>query len=247
MSTDVVTGVTRTFHDENPSLIQEEIFLCTNKTEGTHRKYDDNGNLTLYSNYVNGLLEGEYREYINTILTVECTYIHGKIHGEHHEYYESGYLQNKVDYVNGLKHGHMLRYHANGELYMSCYYRNDKLEGSCYTYDHQGALYKEMHYINGEADGECKIYYMYGLAESIPYSNGVIDGVLQKFDEFGNQTKITYCNGHSLTVAQYNKEGECISHTFNMSRRLFIGTAALFGGVVAIASIAVKHLVMSVF
>ena len=94
------TGVVRTYHDKEQTILKEEYFQLNGKINGIYREYHDNG-----CELTNVNSKRENLSLINSLgqLKEEKNYIDGKINGIYKLYYDNGQLLKEVNYINGKK------------------------------------------------------------------------------------------------------------------------------------------------
>ena len=79
--------------------------------------YYDSGALASTANYVDGLMQGEWKFYRESgELKYTLNYVDNLRQGEYKEYYKSGKLKSIVNYVDYLRQGEYKEYYESGEL-----------------------------------------------------------------------------------------------------------------------------------
>ncbi len=92
---------------------------------GLFREWNDNGQLQIEANHVNGELNGIYRDWWdNGKLWEESNWINDKKHGKYKSWYKSGELNVECDFVNGEYHGKYKIWHRSGKLFQEFNYVN---------------------------------------------------------------------------------------------------------------------------
>lgn len=158
------------------------------KKEGTHRIYDEDGNIISGEVYKMGVKTAEG--------VVDQS---GDYQGEWELYYDNGELRAKGDYENSLRTGDWVFYHLNGKVesegkYVEGlpqgqwkwfyengtsrrrdYYRRGKEDGESIEMDPEGNIISQGEYIGGYKDGEW-FYHVGDHTEKGAYVDGEKDG-----------------------------------------------------------------------
>lgn len=137
------------------------------KKEGTHRVYDEEGNILggeVYSYGVktgegiidkSGDLEGDWKLYYDTgELKAEGSYIKNERDGDWIFYHKNGKIEHKGKYAKGLAQGGWTWYFDDGKLRREEYYRRGKEDGQSEEFDEEGNIISQGEYINGLREGE---------------------------------------------------------------------------------------------
>jgi hypothetical protein len=67
--------VVRTYHDVEKTIFKEEYYEIDGKKEGDYKLYDENGQLIGICNYINGNIEGKYKDSNTNLKYNESRYI----------------------------------------------------------------------------------------------------------------------------------------------------------------------------
>lgn len=134
--------------------------------EGTHRLYDQEGNIEggeLYSKGQkigagiideNGDYQGLWKLFYPTgELQAEGEFEDTKRTGEWVFFHKSGEIEHKAKYLNGLPHGKWTWYYEDGKLRREEFFRRGKEDGTVTEYDNQGNIMVQGDYVNGLKDG----------------------------------------------------------------------------------------------
>ena len=153
------------------NIINNNIFFEKNnildKTfSGIQKSYYKNGVLKSEFFHVNGKIEGEYKTYYNSKLSIinpqnkiiheTCNYIDNKIDGEYITYFESGQIGSIYNYVDGKKNGKCIIYYKQIkdtdkiQICETCEYINDNIHGEYIEYNRNGRIVCRTFYKNGE-------------------------------------------------------------------------------------------------
>lgn len=110
---------------------------------GDFNYWYENGKIHISCNYVNGILNGLYREwYDNGNIKTEKTYNQGLINGLEQDWNENGNIIKSTEYKNGLRHGRFITYYQNGQPIRKENYINGELKnGKCFTYQGKDTTY----------------------------------------------------------------------------------------------------------
>lgn len=138
---------------------------------------EDNENLLLEFNLLEGLFHERYSEYnINGSLVHDMFYKNGVLNGLEEKYYENGQLYESVNYLNGNFHGKRMVYWSNGILKEQNHFSNGILGGENLFYYSNGKLRKRLKFDSkGRKDGVWEDFFPDGnLKERVVYKNGNI-------------------------------------------------------------------------
>jgi antitoxin component YwqK of YwqJK toxin-antitoxin module len=149
--------------------------------------------LEIETNYVNGKLDGEYKEWwiINEgeysgPLASQSFYKKGVRQGEYKTWFESGQLYVDTNYKDNVYHGEYKSYYEDGMKYIEASYINGKLEGEYKEWHENGQLQKLVYYKKGKKNGEFKVWHETGHQYVImKFKNNIIIDVFKKWDKFG--------------------------------------------------------------
>lgn len=128
--------------------LSEKIMYKNSKKNGSHKKYDQNGNLTLEENYLDDKIVGKSTEYNNGKIKEIKIYNEEGSLLEINDYKlkknsEEEYLEEKHKYFAPIPEGTHFCYYENeistkygedGDVLSICQYKNKKLEGKAKSY-----------------------------------------------------------------------------------------------------------------
>jgi antitoxin component YwqK of YwqJK toxin-antitoxin module len=137
------------------------------KKEGTHRYYDNEGNIEGAEIYHRGEktaagiidekgdYQGLWKLYYDTgELKAEGEFENSNRIGEWVFYHKNGEIEHRAKYVDGLPQGRWTWYFDNGNLRREEYYRRGKEDGESIEYDIEGNEISRGEYVSGYKDGE---------------------------------------------------------------------------------------------
>ncbi len=172
--------------------LKEESLIGKKLRQGPFLTYHDNGRIYKSGNYVNGLKEGEWKEYdkYGKLLKI-LTYKKGKIDRrstpdqikEYATFYDNGRLKEKGKTKNGKRDGEWTFYQKNGEIKTIVFYDYGKEISrnapekvvEFFEYHPNGRIKIEGITRNGKKDGVFTYYNPKGkVVKSVLFSNGVI-------------------------------------------------------------------------
>lgn len=152
--------------------------------EGTHRFYDEEGNIISAEIYDSGTrtaegivdekgdLQGYWKLYYATgELKAEGEYENSERTGDWIFYHLNGEIEHKGKYVDGLPQGRWTWYFDTGVLRREEYYRRGKEDGRSVEYDEDGEVISEGEYISGYKEGEW-FYHVGDHTEKGSYRDG---------------------------------------------------------------------------
>ncbi len=184
--------------------LSEEQFYANDQLNGSYKKWDANGNLSVLENYVKGNRDGLCKYFNNGKCIREAIYSDGKINGTEKEFEESGmmfriswYTQGQIDSTRN--------FHPNGKTsifrsykYYPGFVRTE--EFSTYTeWDAAGNLLLRGTYHFEMKDKDWTTYYNDGKIKSLtPYTAGKIKGVYRKYYSNGKKLIELECDGNSV-------------------------------------------------
>ncbi len=201
-----------------------ECDIINGKKEGPYKKYEC-GILTVACNYVNDMLEGEYKQYYpDGQLSMVHNYVNNKINGVSIHYFRSGQVATRSHRINNSLEGETIIYYDNGLPKTICNYKNGDLDGEFKYYDYNGqlkatytyirdAIYKsqkvgeEKHYDNGQLSLICT----HVLDKD---NNSNLEGAFIEYHYNGKvKTSSTYVNNklHG-EYKKYDEEGILVEH-----------------------------------
>ena len=92
--------------------------------------HPDGKTIMIEENYLNGVLDGEFKSYYKTgVITEILHYKNGKLHGNSKRFADNGVLLDDLNYNNGKLEGLAKYYNINGELIYTGNYENDEKVG----------------------------------------------------------------------------------------------------------------------
>jgi len=149
--------------------------------QGDEKRYSDGGNLSYHYRYVDGVREGEQRDYWGDLapgklfrkyfmkgganqgldewyyqtgaLHTRSQYLDGKLEGIAEVFYESGALDSRSNYQAGERHGSYDSFHENGHKAFHVNYEKDKASGTAQSWRGDGTLQSETTYVDGVMHG----------------------------------------------------------------------------------------------
>jgi len=161
----VILDLRNTYY--NDGTIKSTGGYVDGKKEGTHRNYDDEGNIIgaeiyrkgekMADGIVNqqGDYQGFWKLYYDTgELRAEGEYENNDRIGEWKFYHKNGEIEHKAKYVAGLPQGRWTWYFDNGSLRREEFYRRGKEDGESVEFDIEGNEISKGEYVSGYKDGE---------------------------------------------------------------------------------------------
>ncbi len=133
---------------------------------------EDENQLILDFNVLNGYIDGIYKEYNKKgTLKRSATYNKGELNGLEEQYYDNGQLKETVNYINGNYHGKRMVYWDNGTLKEKYTFSNGTLEGDVYFYFPNGKLNESLKFdAQGNRTGVWEKFYANGqLRQRVTY------------------------------------------------------------------------------
>ena len=167
-------------------FLSEEVAYFWNKKmyNDTFKRWYDNGKLERLCTYRNGLIDGLFQEWheLNGRIQFESNYLNGKLHGEYKEFYDNGLTKIQCNYRNGKLHKTYKKWYNNdlNSIAMLYNYNNDRLDGVHKEwYDGVNNQIKiECTYRNKKLHGKYMEWYSDGqIRIECTYLNGCIDGM----------------------------------------------------------------------
>jgi len=158
------------------------IFKITGKRQkllnGEFRINYNDENEYIIASFVNGILNGLYRNYKNHQLELEVTYLKGYKNGVFRRFTRFGDLASEGTFLKDKMHGVITTYYYNGRIESEYVYKEGKLHGICKTYTDEGLLKSEQGYVEGLEDGIERRYSEDAgvLTLSCNYKNGLKEG-----------------------------------------------------------------------
>lgn len=187
--------------------------------------------------YVNGLLEGKYKEYRKGEPSLKVNYVNGKKEGNmwesgygsysnmpyvnnkkegvemyysYNSYYKKYYIHHKTTYSNNMKKGETIYYNFIGEPSMKITFNNDKRDGE-YTEYRDNKIDTKGQYKDDKREGEFIEYYSNGnKKKTYSYKDGKREGVENFYHENGNlKQTCNWINDYLEGESYiYDKDGE---------------------------------------
>ena len=145
---------------------------------GLNIRFDANGNKSIYSVYMDNILQGEYFIYYKTGgVNFKYNYEDGVLQGEGIQYYETGEVSQRFNYVDGLIQGEGIYYYTTGEVSSRFNYIDGLAQGESIGYYETGEVKQRFSYVNSLIHGEVINYYDTGEVFSIfNYRDGLVQG-----------------------------------------------------------------------
>lgn len=145
---------------------------------GDFYRYDESGTLMRHHRYVDGVQDGEQREfYLSGSLFWKYFMKAGERHGLDEWYHENGALDSRNYYVDGKAEGPFERYYDTGQLMERGYFRDDERDGGWESYHDNGVRSWEGEYSKGTVNGVVRSWNDAGKLESeFTYVAGVKHG-----------------------------------------------------------------------
>lgn len=224
----VILDLRNTYYDNGK--VKSTGGYVDNKKEGTHRIYDEDGNIisgVIYSRDEtvaegvideNGLFQGMWKLYYpGGELKAEGEYTDSKRQGEWKFYHINGEIEHRGKYIDDLPQGEWKWYFDNGLLRREEFYRRGKEDGESIEYNIEKNVISKGEYINGLKEGEW-FYNVGDHTQKGAYRDGektgdwrheYTDGKVQFEGEFvadlpvGKHTWY-YKNGQVKTEGKYN-------------------------------------------
>ena len=156
---------------------------------------------TIIGNFSNGLLHGEWTEYMYDDVYRKGTFNKGRYEGELHTYaFENRGLSSVITFNNGIRQ-HDISYHSNGKVEEERFFDDrEKLHGEVITYDENGKIVKEARYQHGSKQGKQMSTNSKGLREYENYNDGVPQGeYLCLFPDGNKQVEGAYASENIKT------------------------------------------------
>ena len=164
---------------------------------GEWKEFDDSGNITLESAYLNDTLNGVYKKYNGEVVIKEGQYTSGLMNGEWVFRYDKGKKQGVGQYIDGVnkgssgipkngRDGDWVMFFENGRKSQVGSYMNGLPEGK-WSFYHEWSKPKESKqhegtYVNGLPEGEWKEYDRSGkLISATTYRKGKVNGPYKKY------------------------------------------------------------------
>jgi antitoxin component YwqK of YwqJK toxin-antitoxin module len=168
--------------------------------------------INVKKSYVNGVLDGEYKEWCETILSGHYNYKNGKREGKQYFYSNTtGEVLNEYTCINGEMDGKFYSWMPGHKLYVESNYLQGKLHGIFKRYYNNGKIEIEHTYVNGDINGLCKEWDEDGNLIKEEY---VKDNVSE---QLGAKIKDTYLEGkHYLKHERWYPNGELAEEIYRL-------------------------------
>ncbi|OQP52622.1 hypothetical protein A4H97_25195 [Niastella yeongjuensis] len=168
---------------------QEEGWYKDNEPEGEWFSYNEAGNLTARTNFLNDEMNGLKTEYWpNGKKLVEYLYDRGVLLAMT-QYDTTGRVLNQVNLKNGT--GKMTTLNVNGKLYSECTYQYGSLEGAYKYYYFDGSNLAVQYFKKGLRDSLYRDFYFGGnIAKEGMYKMGNKAGAWKYYWENGNVSRV---------------------------------------------------------
>jgi len=125
--------------------IKEISYYRNNEKHGICILKNQDNSIEEYGNYKNNLRDGFFRYFNNGIIDIECEYVEGMLNGRFKSYIE-GEIFEDTNYINNYQDGKYSQYNSKGKIKREGYYNNGKREGTWKYYDDDGILTNEEEY-----------------------------------------------------------------------------------------------------
>lgn len=144
----------------------------------------ENGSPYLKGNFKNGLRDGKWE--IHGHETIFCEYKNGVLYGEY-KVVDNGKLLHKWNYKDGKRHGEQTDYYSgeDSKPYEIYYMANDRLNGSFKRLELNGEIKEEAVFANGFREGKTTLYYSGKKKKDLTYKNGLPSGSCVFYDSNG--------------------------------------------------------------
>ncbi|MFN2422611.1 MAG: toxin-antitoxin system YwqK family antitoxin [Cryomorphaceae bacterium] len=160
----VILDIRNTYYDDG--TVKSTGGYVDGVKEGTHRLYDQEGNITageLYSKGEkigegiidrNGDYQGIWKLYFESgELKAEGEFENSKRTGDWIYYHKNGETEHKAKFADGLPNGRWTWYYEDGKLRREEFFRRGKEDGTVKEYDREGNIVVQGDYISGLRDG----------------------------------------------------------------------------------------------
>ena len=252
------TEITQYFNSEG------ELYMISSLTSETdkdlyalYRKYDKNGNLSIYTYAIDGKnTDKGYYSDGNLAYIQEVKIIEGKepiLHGKYIEYYKNGQIKVQGSYKKGKRDGEFKAFLRNGKSAGSVFYKDGKIIKSTLVNSMRDnasfSLTTDINYnLNSNEiitdefpNGLLKQYFIYN-------KNGLLDGESREYYEEGDIKSISHFKNHipdgvfisyyqngnmeeKYTYVNGQANGECFSYYENgkLEERYFLKNGEIDG------------------
>ena len=107
-------------------------------------------------------------------LKIEYKYVNGNIEGIWREYYKSGKIKRARTYIAGKREGKDTRFYESGSTEIEMNYVNDIIQGDWISYYESGAIDQTSQFVDGKRNGLLKSFYKTSELDFIQvYKNGL--------------------------------------------------------------------------
>lgn len=200
---------------ENSGTPKYKATVIDNKLEGEMTIYDRNGIKSVVKNFVNGELDGAFKEYYDFgPISSEGKAKKGKLNGWLVNFFPSGDTLNAYNYKDGLINGKFLEYHDNGKLAVKGQYVKGEKDGAWEEYYRDGRLMSKYTYNNGKLEGLYVAFESYSEDTSFiaNYKGGKLHGEYVDYIENGKVLwKHIYKKDKLKKYYNYNPSGELLN------------------------------------
>ncbi len=190
--------VIREMRNESGKLVSQGPYQ-DNTPVGTHRFYDDEGNIIdgkIYNDRgillaegivdAEGKRQGDWKDYYASgKVKAVGLYNDNRKTGNWKYFFENGSIEQTGNYINGKLSGVWTWYFENGMLWREEEYLNGRLEGLYTEYNENGDVIARGEYFDGEKEGEW-FYDVGDHREEGKFVTGLRDGTWKYFYENGN-------------------------------------------------------------
>ncbi len=182
----IILDIRNTFYSDG--TVKSSGGYVDGKKEGTHRIYDEEGEIASGQIFDRGTLTGEglvdrpgnfqgdWKLYFESgELLAKGAYLNSERTGEWVFYFKNGKIEHRGKYDEGLPQGDWKWYHPNGVLRRNDYYRRGKEDGHSLEQDEDGNIISEGEYVNGYREGQW-FYHVGDHTEKGAYLDGERQG-----------------------------------------------------------------------
>jgi len=169
------------------------------KPDGKYYSYYENGNISSYREYKEGVYHGEFINYYEDGMQRELiTYSEGEKNGLYLRNYASGSIEIEGGYINGSPDGVWYKYKENGDPISEIGYKEGINHGIFHQYATGSTQSESIHVTGQYEEGKKTGIWLYG------YNN---EGYVEKY-YYENDIKIWREAGNTRTY--YDQEGSVI-------------------------------------
>ena len=172
----------------NTELPHYIIQYLNDKQDGIFIEFDKQGNLVRKIDYKNGLMDGRYYKFKNTVLLELVEYQEGKKNGASTLYYDDGFIMESSNFKNGQRDGvtewYAHRLKEQGEMVAKYTYQDGRFEGLQETFFENGAVKTRKMYANNVQDGPAFEFYEDGSVKTeATFKKGEIKGKQKEYQQ----------------------------------------------------------------